>query len=538
MPLKSTGEITLKYRYRLKLTKEEKRILIQLCRIITRVANKAMGLNLHYYRLHRKRVRWEPVYKILIEPEESRMLHSMLQQWVLKSVGRHMSNFISFESVVHRDHRFNYAERIGMYPENGLLPVGVIPNVMKLGVRREDRKGLFVRPGVRHYVRVPLMPVFQKTYSAPSSIYLPCGPRFEPMLDMKDLSFKELRIVPSSYQSPFFEAAPGSEEETHLINSLQFYTEYYYIKPIARPKNLRQDYALAVVPNQRTGCTCFDTLTSPEDAAFDFRDAATVIAIVRNRFNRRRQMILEFQKKQGFDSRRSKALASLERRENDFLRDKVNKIARKIIDHCITKQIAFIILAVPNHMDEKAWGDIEISAVLSEKKLSKAKMIKAKEAFKPPTFPEGLLRQRLYCLCEQYGLTLMDEDNTYAFEAFFYDGQPLEEWGRTASGPYRIAPPSQSGYARKSLRLYATIDEDAGTIQTQNDTNITCDLYTNMAANILRRSAVPVLVPSAKKPDKKQDGLRKLHPFMETVAATMEKLQEKVLRPPITIAIN
>ena len=113
----------------------------------------------------------------------------------------------------------------------------------------------------------------------------------------------------------------------------------------------------------------------------------------------------------------SKRLAGLTERRNRQMRDAINKAARKVIAHCLENRIATVVFGWNKGQKE--------SANMGSKTNQKFVQI-----------PTGRLKDRIAQLCEQYGLSFVETEESYSSKASFVDNDSLPTFGEKPEGWY------------------------------------------------------------------------------------------------------
>lgn len=128
-------------------------------------------------------------------------------------------------------------------------------------------------------------------------------------------------------------------------------------------------------------------------------------------YNKRVAFLMEG-KANGFWSKR---LASLTERRNRQMRDAINKAARKVINHCLDKQIGTVVFG---------WNKEQKQSINLGKKTNQ----------KFVQIPTGRLKERIKQLCEQYGIRFVETEESYSSKASFFDNDLLPTFGEKPEG--------------------------------------------------------------------------------------------------------
>jgi putative transposase len=168
-----------------------------------------------------------------------------------------------------------------------------------------------------------------------------------------------------------------------------------------------------------------------------------------NQFYNKQIANIKSGKPQGFWSGK---LAAITEKRNRQMRDAVNKAARLVINHCIDNGIGTLVFG---------WNQGQKDGVNMGKK-NNQKFVQ---------IPTARLKDRIFQLCEQYGIRFVETEESYTSKASFLDSDTLPKYGEK---PERW---KESG-RRVQRGLYRSADK--------MEINADC----NGAANILRKVAV------------------------------------------------
>jgi IS605 OrfB family transposase len=111
----------------------------------------------------------------------------------------------------------------------------------------------------------------------------------------------------------------------------------------------------------------------------------------------------------------SKRLASLTERRNRQMRDAINKAARKVIQHCLDRQIGTVVFG---------WNKGQKDCANMGKKTNQ----------KFVQIPTGRLKDRIAQLCEQHGIKFVETEESYSSKASFVDRDFLPTFGEKPEG--------------------------------------------------------------------------------------------------------
>ncbi|MEB3311915.1 MAG: transposase [Snowella sp.] len=220
------------------------------------------------------------------------------------------------------------------------------------------------------FFEIPMSNAFRKEYG---SIRIPFPER------LVGKTLKEVRILPK-YNARFFEIE-------------------YIVEQEPEPQTVDTENALAIDLGLNNLAACFSTT----GASF-IVDGRPLKAINQwwNKENARLQSIKDLQKIRGT----TECQARLTINRNNKVRDYLNKTARYIIDWCIKNQVGTIIVGVNPGMKQ----DINIGSRNNQNFVQ---------------IPLWSLRNKLKGLCERYGFSYREQEESYSSKASFLDGDDI-----------------------------------------------------------------------------------------------------------------
>ncbi len=126
-----------------------------------------------------------------------------------------------------------------------------------------------------------------------------------------------------------------------------------------------------------------------------------------NRWYNKQVSTIKENQPQGFWSNKLAAITEIRNRQ---IRDGMNKAARIVINHCLKNQIGTIVFG---------WNQGQKNQIkLGQKKNSE---------FVP--IPTARLKERIAQLCQEYGIILIETEESYTSIASFLDGDYLPNYG-------------------------------------------------------------------------------------------------------------
>jgi IS605 OrfB family transposase len=135
-----------------------------------------------------------------------------------------------------------------------------------------------------------------------------------------------------------------------------------------------------------------------------------------NKENARLQSIKDKQKIERLTERQARLFVN----RNNQIRDYLNKAAKLIVDHCITNQIGKVIVGFNLGMKQ----DINIGSRNNQNFVQ---------------IPFYSLRGKLKALCERYGLTYQEQEESYTSKASALDGDDLPTYNADKPATYQFS---------------------------------------------------------------------------------------------------
>lgn len=218
---------------------------------------------------------------------------------------------------------------------------------------------------------------------------------------------KEVRVHPK-YDARFFEVEFVSKAETEPVETIA-------------GSAISIDFGLDNL------ATCVDTrdcggkdssrnsLTNGASFLVDGRK----IKSINQWYNKENARLQSIKDKQGIE-RRTPRQARLQVNRNNQIRDYLNKTARLIIDHCINNKIERVIVGFNLGMKQ----EINIGSRNNQNFVQ---------------IPLYSLRAKLKALCERYGLTCQEQEESYTSKASALDGDDLPIYNADNPTTYRFS---------------------------------------------------------------------------------------------------
>ena len=266
------------------------------------------------------------------------------------------------------------------------------------------------------YLKVPMSQEFSKTHKG---IKIP----FPSILEGKEI--KEVRICP-------------------IYGGRYFKIQYCY-KEEALDLNLNKENALAI----DLGITNLATCVTNNGTSFivDGRKLKSI----NQYWNKQIAKLQSISDKQGI--KRTSKMCKLTMQRNNRVKDYINKSTRHIVNYCIANNIGNIVSGYNQEFQRNS-------------NIGKANNQKFVQ------IPYGNFRITLRNLCERYGITYIEQEESYTSLASFWDKDEIPIYN----------PNAQNNYKYSGHRVYR------GMYKTKEGKYINADL--NGALNILRKSNV------------------------------------------------
>jgi IS605 OrfB family transposase len=183
-----------------------------------------------------------------------------------------------------------------------------------------------------------------------------------------------------------------------------FYAEFVYRQQIFKPVVDKQR-VLGIDPGVNNWLTCVSNIG--KSFIIDGRKVKS-----QNQWYNKQIGKLKTGKPQGFWG---DELAAITERRNRQMRDSINKAARYVINWCVYNQVGRIVFG---------WNQKNKTEINLGKKNNQ-------EIVQIPT---ARLKQRIEQLCQQYGLTFVETEESYTSKSSYLDGDILPKFGEKPEG--------------------------------------------------------------------------------------------------------
>ena len=384
------------------LSKEDYKSIKHLCHIAKNLTNQAIYNVRQYYFNEGEYLNYEKNYALLKSTENYKMLNSNMAQQILKEVD---GSFKSFFGLLKLAKKGKYAFKDCKLPN--YLPKDGYTTLVIGFVRLNGNKLI-----------LPFSNTYKKTHKS-VEITIP------PILLHKKV--KEIRIIPKA-NARFFE--------------IQYIYEAESIQ-----RNLNPNNALAL----DLGINNLATAVSSNGNSFIIDGKR--LKSINHWYNKTNAKLQSIKDKQRYGKKPTNRQKAITRDRNNKVNDYMNKVARKVIDYCISNDIGTLVVGY----NETFQRDTNMGKVNNQIFVN---------------IPYGQLRSKLEYLCELNDIVFVKQEESYTSKASF--------WDRDAIPIYNNDNPKTYIFSGKRIHR--------GMYQCANGKCLNADI--NGALNILRKSNV------------------------------------------------
>lgn len=386
------------------LTKEEYKSIKELCHIAKNLTNQAIYNVRQYYFTEGEYLNYQKNYALLKTSENYKLLNSNIAQQILKEVD---GSFKSFFGLLRLAKKGKYSFKDCKLPH--YLPKDSYTTLVIGFVRIEGNK-----------LVLPFSNTYRKAHNKIEIIIPPI---------LVDKNIKEIRIIPKANAS-FFEI-----QYTYEVEEIQ--------------RNLNTNNALALdlgINNLVSGVT-----NKGKTFIIDGKRLKSLNQWF-NKENARLQSIKDKQKIKDTTNRQK----SLARNRNNKVNDYMSKVARKIIDYCLSNDIGTLVVGY----NETFQRNSKMGKVTNQNFVN---------------IPYGKLREKLEYLCKLNSINYVKQEESYTSKASFFDNDIIPIYNND----------NPVDYSFSGKRVHR------GLYRTKNGYVLNADI--NGALNILKKSNVVVL---------------------------------------------
>ena len=384
------------------LSKEDYKSIKHLCHIAKNLTNQAIYNVRQYYFNEGEYLNYEKNYALLKSSENYKMLNSNMAQQILKEVD---GSFKSFFGLLKLAKKGKYAFKDCKLPN--YLPKDSYTTLVIGFVRLNGNKLI-----------LPFSNTYKKTHKR-VEITIP-----HILLHKK---VKEIRIIPKA-NARFFE--------------IQYIYEAECIQRNLNPNNV---LALDLGIN--------NLVTAVSSNGNSFIIDGKRLKSINQWYNKTNAKLQSIKDKQHYGKKPTNRQKAITRDRNNKVNDYMNKVARKVIDYCISNDIGTLVVGY----NETFQRDTNMGKVNNQTFVN---------------IPYGQLRSKLEYLCELNDIVFVKQEESYTSKASF--------WDRDVIPIYNNDNPKTYTFSGK--RIYR------GMYQCANGKCLNADI--NGALNILRKSNV------------------------------------------------
>ena len=384
------------------LSKEDYKSIKELCHIAKNLTNQAIYNVRQYYFDEGEYLNYEKNYALLKSSENYKMLNSNMAQQILKEVD---SSFKSFFGLFKLAKKGKYAFKDCKLPN--YLPKDGYTTLVIGFVRLNGNK-----------LVLPFSNTYKKTHKNVEITIPPI------LLDKK---VKEIRIIPKA-------------------NARFFEIQYTYEAECVQ-RNLNPNNALAL----DLGINNLVTAVSSNGNSFIIDGKR--LKSINQWYNKTNAKLQSIKDKQHYGKKTTNRQKAITRDRNNKVNDYMNKVARKVIDYCISNDIGTLVVGY----NETFQRDTNMGKVNNQTFVN---------------IPYGQLRSKLEYLCELNDIVFVKQEESYTSKASF--------WDRDAIPIYNNDNPKTYTFSGKRIHR--------GMYQCANGKCLNADI--NGALNILRKSNV------------------------------------------------
>ena len=384
------------------LSKEDYKSIKHLCHIAKNLTNQAIYNVRQYYFNEGEYLNYEKNYALLKSSENYKMLNSNMAQQILKEVDGSFKSFFGLLKLVKKGkYAFKDCKLPNYLPKDGYT-------TLVIGFVRLNGDKLIL----------PFSNTYKKTHKS-VEITIP------PILLHKKV--KEIRIIPKA-NARFFE--------------IQYIYEAEYIQ-----RNLNPNNVLAL----DLGINNLATAVSSNGNSFIIDGKR--LKSINQWYNKTNAKLQSVKDKQHYGKKPTNRQKAITRDRNNKVNDYMNKVARKVIDYCISNDIGTLVVGY----NETFQRDTNMGKVNNQTFVN---------------IPYGQLRSKLEYLCELNDIVFVKQEESYTSKASF--------WDRDAIPIYNKDNPKTYTFSGKRIHR--------GMYQCANGKCLNADI--NGALNILRKSNV------------------------------------------------
>lgn len=384
------------------LSKKDYNSLRELSHIAKNLTNQALYNARQYYFAEGKYLNYQKNYALLKNSENYKILNSNMAQQILKEVDGSFKSFFGLLELAKKgEYDFKDCKLPHYLPKDGYttLVIGF--------VRLKGNKLI-----------LPFSNTYKKTHK-PIEITIP------PIL--ADKKIKEIRIIPKA--------------------DARFFEIHYTYETECMQRNLNINNALAL------DLGINNLVTAVSSIGKSFIIDGKKLKSINQWYNKQNAYLQSIKDKQHFDEKTTNRQKTITRNRNNKVNDYMSKVARKVINYCISNDIGTLVVGY----NETFQQDTNIGKANNQTFVN---------------IPYGKLREKLEYLCELNSITYVKQEESYTSKASFWDKDDIPAYDSDNPQKYKFS----------GNRIHR------GMYQTKDGKTINADV--NGALNILRKSSV------------------------------------------------
>lgn len=384
------------------LSKEDYNSIKELCHIAKNLTNQAIYNVRQYYFAEGEYLNYQKNYTLLKSSENYKTLNSNMAQQILKEVD---GSFKSFFGLLKLAKKSKYSFKDCRLP-NYLSKDGY--TTLVIGFVRLNGNKLIL----------PFSNTYKKSHSSVEITIPPV------LLDKK---VKEIRIIPKA-NARFFEI-----QYTYETECIQ--------------RNLNQTNVLAL------DLGINNLVTSVSSKGNTFIVDGRKLKSINQWYNKEYARLQSIKDKQHFGKKLTNRQKAITRDRNNKVNDYMSKVARKVVDYCITNDIGTLVVGY----NETFQRNSHIGKSNNQNFVN---------------IPYGKLREKLEYLCELNGICYVKQEESYTSKASFWDEDVIPVYNDN----------NPKSYTFSGTRVHR------GLYKCMNGMTFNADV--NGALNILKKSSV------------------------------------------------
>lgn len=346
------------------LTKEEHRILMELCQYSNNLYNVALYNIRQYFFNQKKFLTYESNYHECKNNENYELLQAGVAQQTLKVVDRSFKSFFNLiKKCKSGDYRYQDV-KIPHYRKKGdMFNLVLSTNAISIN---------------NGYFKIPLSRKYREQNDYHSNIKIPFPER------LQDKTIKEIRILPCN-------------------NGKYFKVQYVY-ESNQDIRQLNKDNAMAIDIGVENFATCVSNVMTP--FIVDGRKIKSINQHWNKQMTKYKSIAMKQQKTSKVNTNKLRKLTT---KRNNRVNDYIKKSARYIVDKCIENNIGTLIVGYNK--------DFKRSVSLGSRNNQNFTQL-----------PFGNLREQLQFLCWKYGIEYLEVEESYTSKSSFLDNDELPEY--------------------------------------------------------------------------------------------------------------